>query len=181
METKISRWAAVCNHRGATIIPQGTTAHEYIVKLSEEDVKTVYRCIDYFRGLNKGIAPAGTTWDDLRQDVFVRLLESEKYDPERGPVGLYIFEVTKDRFLNAVRPSKRPSIFYVEDVSGVGPLAPGDYHVAVDAQDFLESLSPDVQEAVKNQREGRRPKRQTKEERTHDRLVSKARKALRAD
>lgn len=146
------------------------------MRLTEEDIQNVERSVNYFRAMNKGAPPPLTTWDDLRQDVFVKLLESDNYDETRGPRGLFIFEVTKDRFRNACRPPRRE----VHVVYGPTeePTQPADHWVKTDADDFLASLAPEVQEALRNQRNGNRPPRQSKEERTHDRLVQKARKAL---
>lgn len=154
------------------------------MRLTDEDIRNVERSVNYFRAVNKGVPPPLTTWEDLQQDVFVKLLGSEAYDESRGPRGLYIFEVTKDRFRNACRPPRREvKVFYsTTDGSGVtqDPLSPDDFWVTTDAEDFLASLAPEVQEALRNQRNGNRPPRQSKEERTHDRLVQKARKALAA-
>lgn len=121
------------------------------MKITDDIVHIVHVTIKSWQRAAKGIAPPGSTWEDLEQDSYVKILEDQSFDPARGDLGPRVNHWVAEAIRAAYR-NKLPitNWFNRDEESAQTPDVPveSDAHIVVDAEDFVGTLRRDDKEAL---------------------------------
>lgn len=158
------------------------------MQITPEIIQSVEGSLGGWRRAAKGRAPHGTTWEDIQQDCYLAILGDDRFDETLGRIGPRINAIVKRVFIDACRAGAQlPLTNWVDGTpddntdfsrSSGGLPVEDDGPILVDAQDLLDSLSPEDRELLEGLRnEGLAP-RDTALRRRQSRLRTRIKESL---
>lgn len=150
------------------------------MEILAEDINAVKSSLAYWRRATKGNPPGDTTWEDIEQECYVAILEADPYDPKLGSRGARVNTLVRRVFIDACRYAQSGQcVSYL--ISSDPPDRRNlslDGITAVDAEDFLASLSAEDRAVVERVRDHGPAARNSAKRRKESRVLKRVREKL---